>query len=218
MQADAVTLLCPLEYEAGFLRRSGFTDVVVTGPGAARITAALEKVNPDKPAVLAGLAGALVEDPPPVVLPEVIVDMNGNRYPTTFRFPCACVPDGPCLGYDELVITPAQRKELHEKTGAAYVDMESHAFAAACSKKGIPFAVIRAISDDPQHPRQKLLGKSGNWTGENGELRTGKLLADLLKKPLLLPDMLSVRKTTKRNMSVAIALLNDLLRYGRTTQ
>ena len=50
-------------------------------------------------------------------------------------------------GSDRAVATPAAKRALAEETGAAAVDMESHAVAKAAADGGAAFLVIRAVAD-----------------------------------------------------------------------
>lgn len=54
---------------------------------------------------------------------------------------------GDVLGSDAMVTDRRRKAELHQETGALAVDMESHIVAAAARDAGVPFAVLRVISD-----------------------------------------------------------------------
>jgi len=90
---------------------------------------------------------------------------------------------------------PAQhmgaKKDLFRQTGAHAVDMESHVAARFAAERGIPFVVLRAISDDSKrtlppaalerlslkgHPRYFAIIRSlFREKGQLGELiRTGR--------------------------------------------
>jgi adenosylhomocysteine nucleosidase len=51
-------------------------------------------------------------------------------------------------GVDEPAMHMGAKKELFRDTGAHAVDMESHVAARFASERGIPFVVLRVISDD----------------------------------------------------------------------
>jgi adenosylhomocysteine nucleosidase len=53
-------------------------------------------------------------------------------------------------GVDQPLTTPAQKQALLEATGAAGADMESHVAARAAAEHGLPFAVLRVVSDPAQ--------------------------------------------------------------------
>lgn len=50
---------------------------------------------------------------------------------------------------DGKMITSMERKaQLHMETGAAAADMESHMAGSAAAEFGVPFTIVRAVSDD----------------------------------------------------------------------
>jgi adenosylhomocysteine nucleosidase len=52
------------------------------------------------------------------------------------------------LGADGVsATTPAERQQLHKQSGADVVDNESHIAAAFAQREGLPFAVVRVVSD-----------------------------------------------------------------------
>lgn len=53
-------------------------------------------------------------------------------------------------GVDAAVMSVEAKLELHHRTGAAAVDMESHVAAAFARRHGLPFAAIRVVCD-PAH-------------------------------------------------------------------
>jgi adenosylhomocysteine nucleosidase len=54
---------------------------------------------------------------------------------------------GPMYGADRVVQSAGEKRSLRERTGAAAVDMESHALAQAAAEAGIPFYCVRAVTD-----------------------------------------------------------------------
>ena len=49
----------------------------------------------------------------------------------------------PIVGAEEVILHPRDKTELHERTGATAVDMESHIAAAYAASVGLPFAALR---------------------------------------------------------------------------
>jgi adenosylhomocysteine nucleosidase len=56
--------------------------------------------------------------------------------------------EAPLAGSDRAVASRAAKRALHEASGAAAVDMESHAVAEAAREAGLPFVAIRVVVDD----------------------------------------------------------------------
>lgn len=55
---------------------------------------------------------------------------------------------GEILGVDHVVTTAGDKRKAFARTRAAAVDMESHALARLAAGHGIPFRIIRAVSDE----------------------------------------------------------------------
>lgn len=51
-------------------------------------------------------------------------------------------------GTNSVLLTQESKAILHQQTGAIAADMESHLVARAAMAHGLPFAVLRAVSDD----------------------------------------------------------------------
>ncbi len=56
----------------------------------------------------------------------------------------------PIVGVDSAVLNPAAKRQMHLKTGAGAVDMESHLVARLASIHGLSFAAVRVVID-PAH-------------------------------------------------------------------
>jgi adenosylhomocysteine nucleosidase len=54
---------------------------------------------------------------------------------------------GPIAGSPVIVPGPTEKSALRQRTGAIAVDMESHEVARVAARAGVPFAVLRAVSD-----------------------------------------------------------------------
>ncbi len=103
------------------------------------------------------------------------------------------VSHAPLVGSDRVVMSVQGKTNLHVDTGAAGVDMESHAVAKAAADAGIPFLVIRAVSDTADHPVPKaILGA----LSPDGRRRPGRVLINLLARPLDLPGLILLQRAT----------------------
>jgi hypothetical protein len=148
MDADGVTLACATAAELRVARRSGLRSALV-GLGA-------QNGLPEGPLVSFGLAGALRDGlaPGTVVDAARVVDVEGT----------VLWDDGPLgvpgavpvtiLAVDAIVDDPAERRRLHERTGADAADLESGQLARSGRLRG----VLRAVSDTPSRPLEGLAG------------------------------------------------------------
>jgi adenosylhomocysteine nucleosidase len=130
----------------------GAHDVVaaVTGMGTALATAATERlldaVEVDR-VVVVGITGAISDDTPigTVILPEVVANAA-----TGAEFAPAPLVDGTPAGTmwttDELLTDPEVLAGLRAR-GVVSLDMETAAIAEVCDRRGIPWSVVRVISD-----------------------------------------------------------------------
>ena len=93
---------------------------------------------------------------------------------------------------DAMVATPAAKAALRRQTGAAAVDMESH---IAVARAGVPFAILRAVSDpaDRALPRAARVGLKAD-----GEADVGAVLRALIARPGELPALLRIAWEAER--------------------
>ncbi len=96
---------------------------------------------------------------------------------------------GDIAGGDVIVDSPEAKSALRRASGAVAVDMESHAVARAASNIGIPFAVVRAVSDtaDRALPRAAQAGFR-----TDGEPDVGAVIRALARRPRELPALIRV--------------------------
>lgn len=157
--ARMIGILCGLESEAAALRPAlpRGVPVAVAGASSARaLELARALIEAGAQALLSvGVAGAL--DPalrPGDLLAPRAVGIGGVRLAADPALVAALVRDcgaQPCAavaGVDAMAATPAAKTALHAATGAAIVDMETHAVARAAAAAGRPWAALRAVADD----------------------------------------------------------------------
>jgi hopanoid-associated phosphorylase len=96
---------------------------------------------------------------------------------------------GPIVGVDEPIAEPESKRELHRKTGAMAVDMESHVVARLAAAHGLAFAAVRVVVDpvDRKIPRAAVRGM-----GEDGRTDVGAVLLDLIARPSQLTQLARV--------------------------
>jgi adenosylhomocysteine nucleosidase len=102
----------------------------------------------------------------------------------------AALPDargGLAAGGDVIAGSVRARAALRQASGAAIVDMESHAVARAARAAGLPLAVVRAVSDTAAValPRAAQAGFK-----PNGEPDVGAVLRGLAARPWELPALI----------------------------
>jgi hopanoid-associated phosphorylase len=101
-----------------------------------------------------GIAGGLVAGlaPGEVIVANEVVTQN-RRWPTDSAWRerlAQAIPGAQRLaiaGVDAPAAGSSEKSALHERTGAAAVDMESHVVADVAGAHGIPFVVLRTIAD-----------------------------------------------------------------------
>jgi hypothetical protein len=108
------------------------------------------------------------------------------------------------------VLTPEARRDLHLRTGAVAVDMESAAAAQACAEAGLPFACLRAVSDDSQTPFPPAL--AGALQGER--VRVTRLACAVLCQPWLVRDLARLARQSRVAAEALAAGLLALLGGG----
>jgi hypothetical protein len=83
----------------------------------------------------------------------------------------------------------------------AAVDLESAAFAAAATARGLPWLILRAISDGAAEALPSLLN---SCLDEGGAIRRRLLAVRLLGQPSAVPQLLALRQRV-RTCAVALA-------------
>lgn len=78
---------------------------------------------------------------------------------------------------------------------SAVVDLESAGYVAAAARAGIPWLVLRAVSDTAGESLPSLLNRSRD---EGGGVRRGRVMRGLLADPSVLPVLLGLRRRVQR--------------------
>lgn len=161
-----IGVLTGLEAEARLLRvlfpQADMDSIVVrTGADPARARREAERLAGSGVSALLsfGLSGGL--DPRlkagDLILADRVVLPDGRTLPTDAAWlaraqarvgqPARGLHVGAVAGADQLLATLADKRRLSQASGALAVDMESGAAAAAAEAAGLPFFVVRAVSD-----------------------------------------------------------------------
>ena len=104
-----------------------------------------------------------------------------------------------------MIDTVAEKRALGERHQALGVDMESHVAGAVAKRHGLPFAIIRIVSDGVDHLLPPAIVCSMR---PDGGINGGAMLRSLAGNPAQLPDLIA----TMRN---AAAAFRGLGRGGR---
>lgn len=203
---NAPAILTALKEEATCLR--GLEGVVVRhgGIGPERATRAARALLEEGCTALVscGYAGGLdpALAPGALVLAESVVAPDGSRHATHggWRENLAQrlageieVTGGVLAGSAVVLRTPRDKALLHQATGAVAVDMESHAIATVAARAGVPFLVVRAISDGADGVLPAIVGKGMT---ADGRRRLGPVLLALALAPGHLPELIRLMRTS----------------------
>ena len=85
--------------------------------------------------------------------------------------------------------------------------MESAAFAKRCSEKGVPFGVLRAVSDDAGTPLSPALAS----LLAGGTVSPWRLVRAIAKQPTLIAELIRLGRHTKHASRQLGAALGELL-------
>ena len=211
--ATKVVAVVGLAKEARMARRLGMTPVIGAG-NSKLLLRRLKALGPDVRGIVSlGLAGALAP------IPEV-GDVLIASHVVTEREHYACDPAWSRILRTKLpeahsvviagVEEPAQhmgaKKDLFRQTGAHAVDMESHVAARFASERGIPFVVLRVVSDDC---KRTLPPAALEHLSLNGHPRYFTIIRSLLREPGQFGELM-------RTAREAGAAFRSLLRSLRT--
>ena len=120
---------------------------------------------------------------------------------------CDKVWSGAIVGVDRVVRTPDEKLNLFTQTTALACDMESHAVAEAARDAGVPFLVLRIVSDPSNRyvPQAALSGLT-----EAGGVSLGRVLRGVAIRPWELLELLSLALDTR----IAFGALRRVARRG----
>jgi len=138
-----------------------------------------------------GMAGGLDPsiDAGTVVLPELLIGADGSRIgvdPGWHGRVLAKIKDrvgvstSVLLDVDRPISTVREKRELHRRTGAGAVDMESAAVASVSNHAGIPFVAVRVVVDAAATALPE--GALGMFD-EGGRLKRSSLVRIVLRPP-----------------------------------
>lgn len=163
---------------------------------------------------LVGFSGALypgqrVGD---LVLATEVIDKQGNRWTTchTALLPGREITLAPVLTVTELVGDPGEKQRLRQQHDAVALDMESAVAARLCHEGNVPFACLRAISDDCKTALSPHLVE----LLRRGRVSMPRLGATVLRHPLLIPELMGLAANTRKAAKQLLAA-HSLLEWYR---
>ena len=225
--AETPLVFCPLGFERRAFLRFGKLPVVTTGPGAEAIRHAFARrdawpVRHPRLVILLGLAGALAPElragtaafathatgPDGPELRSALWHRGRSLDGTSPSFPSPQPPERlRILEAASPVTTPAAKAALHAATGAHLVDTESHAFAACAEAAGIPWSIVRGISDAAH---DALPPEVASFVDTHGETRPLRVLRAIARRPALLGDLGRLALRSRAAMRDASFLADSL--------
>ena len=102
--------------------------------------------------------------------------------------------DGALLTVGDVVESAAQKARLWMETGALAVDMESAPILAWARERGVPAAVVRAVSDDAERGIPAALAAA---VGDDGRVRPLRAVSAALSRATAFGDLLELRAGTE---------------------
>jgi adenosylhomocysteine nucleosidase len=181
----------------------GTTDVVIaaTGDGAKmaceRAAVFCDGFRP-LAVVGAGIAGALSPGlgAGAIVASSRIRDSSGEAPAPDARLLSRALEAGAAAATLLTVATPvtaaAEKRRLAASLeGASAVDMESAAWARVAASRGIPYLVVRSISDEAEEDLPDYLAAC---MGEDGTIRRGAVVARALARPSRIRELFRLRR------------------------
>ncbi len=189
---------------------------VVTGMGTKLATSGVERLLDETEqvgrVVVVGITGALENETPigTLIRPSVVVDgATGTEYRPD---PLGPEPaKGSMWTSDGLITDPATLARLRSE-GVVSLDMETAAVGAVCQRRGIPWSVVRAISDRASDGSvdEEVFRLSNQDGTPNGKA----VAAYFLRHPGRIPAMARVakgaRQATQRAADAAVAAIAEL--------
>ena len=193
---------------------------MVTGMGALRMSAALEKAletHQPQRIILLGFSGglSLAMNTGDVVRATCVLDGHGSAVRLDGDLPVVGDAQGghdprtTLLTMDRVVATPGDKQSLGKQHGATAVDMESFHVARIAAQRGVPLTIIRAISDPADFT---MPARIGDWVREDGSPNIMAVLGALMMHPFLMGVLLRLRRHTKTaasRLAAEVMLLLD---------
>jgi adenosylhomocysteine nucleosidase len=123
-----------------------------------------------------------------------VVSTDGRSWPAPRAAPAhVAAHRGRLLTVSGTVTDPGEKRELGRKHDALAVDMETAVVAEECSRHGVPFACLRAISDDVHTPLSPHLDR----LIVNGRVSAWRLMTQTLRRPGIVVELWRLARNTR---------------------
>jgi adenosylhomocysteine nucleosidase len=194
--------------------------LLVTGDGARRAAEGLEQLvaaAPLRGVIGIGFAGALSEglDSGALIVARGIVTATGPLPPphpgwvARARENCGAA-EVTIVSVPTLLVAAEQKAEARScvATGPAAADLESAAWAAAASRAGIPYLILRVVTDTADEGLPPILAKS---LRDDGSVDRIRLVRSALLRPSSIRPLLRMAGRARRCARVIAGGLQSLL-------
>jgi adenosylhomocysteine nucleosidase len=191
--AGRVAVVVGLAAEARIARRLGLPVAIGGGTTEGAQAAACSLMAEAASALISfGLAGGLdpALRPGALIVPATVIT-GDERYATDANLSrmLGGVTDDVVLGAGAIEPSVAEKRGLHQRTGATAIDLESGAVARVAATHGVPFAVLRAICD----PAERALPPAALAALDaHGAIGAWRVAASLVARPGQLPALLAL--------------------------
>jgi hopanoid-associated phosphorylase len=202
-----------MQREAKLLR--GYCDAVVAGSDNSTLAPKIEAaVDRGARAILSfGICGALS---PALSIGTVIVGTDvltseerrctNEAWSNALARQCNAT-SGVMAGSDSVLLTETAKATLHLDTGAIAADMESHIAARVAAERGLPFAALRAVSDDAHHALPPAAAFALNT---EGRVDYSAVMLSLLDDPSQINALIRTARDTSTAMKALFRCLERL--------
>lgn len=216
MSDRSILVVTGMAFEAAIAAGPGVEVFYRSGAGGFEAALAERLRRPCAGVISFGVAGGLAAPlkPGDIVVPGSVVD-GATAYSTDRDWSAALVAalpgafEGVLAASDVAVTGVAGKAELHARSAALAVDMESHMAARQALAAGVPFAVCRIVIDphDRAVPSAALVALD-----EDGRTNIPALLGELLRHPGQIPELMRLGRdaaVAKKAMRAARAALGS---------
>ena len=204
-----------LEIERGWLDGRRVV-LATTGDGAANARAGLAELLAGGPVdglIVIGVAGALSAGLPSgaLVVGSRVIDEGGRSFVADVDQVAAVARatggrPGVVVSAGRIADSAPEKQRLARMAdvgaGVAVVDLESATYLAAAAAAGVPWLVLRSVSDTADEALPELLNQSRDG---GGAVRRGQVLWGLLRQPQALPFLLTLRGRVARGAEALAA-------------